>query len=420
MSGSGGRTRRYSPTATDFRWLLDPVSVDDFFERCFERETLHVGGRDAGYYGTVFSLGGFETLLYQSADALRPNMSCIRTEKDPAGIVATHENGIPTKFVTKSLLATVRAVLDGGYSLVVTGIDRHWLPLARLIREIEALFYNPLATVLFYSPPGVQGAPPHFDPYDNYILQIDGYKDWTIYPPKMVLPLASQLRSVTNESFGEPRSLRLCPGDLLYIPRGVVHEASSGDAASLHVTLYNHAYRWRDLICDIVERLAEQEIAFRRSVPLPVSRQIAAGASAAEAGAVDALAPLFRFCLERFAEVRSVGRHARRMVDRLLPLETGDTAMASWLDPLDASQCIAKRPGMLCYLYDDDDKIVIGFPGGKLATPAGIRPALEFIIRAGAPFELADLPGDMSHRSKEILIRRLVQAGLLFFPATSS
>jgi hypothetical protein len=271
--------------------------------------------------------------------------------------------------------------------------------------------------VLFYSPAQEQGAPPHFDPYDNYILQIFGEKDWKIYAPKIVLPLNRQLRSVSDEDPGDAIEVRLRPGDLLYIPRGVVHEASTGAAPSMHVTLYNYAYRWRDLLCDIVERLAEEDIALRRSVPVSVSRRIACGASAAEAGVADEVASLFRHCLDHFATARSVGRHARRFVDDLLPLALGDPDGPPVQGEVDGTSYVAKRHGMVCYLYDEDDKVVIGFPGGKMSGPSVIRPVLEFIAATDQPFRPADLPGNVSLRSKEVLVRRLLRDGLLFAPA---
>ena len=295
-------------------------------------------------------------------------------------------------------------------------VNQNWLPLARLLRELETFFLNPLDTVLFYSPPKVQGAPPHFDPYDNYVLQISGEKHWKIYQPKVVLPLNSQLRSITDENVGEPvHEVRMRPGDLLYLPRGVIHEAACGEEPSIHLTLYNYAYRWRDLLCDIVERLAEQDVALRRSVPLSVSREIACGASPEEAGVSDKLASLLHNCLANFATAGSIGRHARRMVDSLLPLELGNLD-AQPQGELDGSQRVAKRPGMVCYVHDDGDNVVIGFPGGKLSGPALIKSSLEFIAKSSEPFLLSELPGALSLQSKEVLVRRLVREGLLFFP----
>ena len=401
----------------DLRWLLGSISVDDFFERYYEKKFLHLADRDVGYYEPIFSAAAFEQLVYQSHDAVRANLTCIRTAKIESRIITEREVGVPARFVSKSLLSSLQAILNDGYSLVVMHVNQNWLPLARLLHELEVFFLNPLDTVLFYSPPKIQGAPPHFDPYDNYVLQIAGEKHWKIFNPKVVLPLHSQLRSVSDESLGDPVvELRMRPGDLLYLPRGVIHETSCGEEPSIHLTLYNYAYRWRDALCDIIERLAEQEVALRRSVPVSVSREIACGASAEEAGVTDTLASLLHYCLANFAKAGSIGRHARRLVDTLLPLELGNVE-AHLQGELDGSQCVAKRQGMVCYLYDEGDNVVIGFPGGKLSGPALIKPLLQFIARASEPFLLSELPGALSLRSKEAVVRRLVREGLLFFPA---
>ena len=403
--------------AQDLSWLLSPIALGNFLERYLEKEVLHIDGRDRGYYAPIFPTTAFEQMIFQSPETVRANLSCIRTSKTASGISTDRVFGVPAEFLSKSLLASLQGILASGYSLVIMHVDRNWLALARFLREIETVLLNPLDTVLFYSPPQVQGAPPHFDPYDNYILQISGEKDWKIYSPKIVLPLNRQLRSVSNEDLGDARELKLRPGDLLYIPRGVIHEASAGREPSMHLTLYNYAYRWRDLLCDIVERLAEREIALRRSVPISVARKIACGASAAEAGVADELASLLRYCLEHFAAARSVGRHARRFVDNLMPLELETPKQPSVRGDLDGLTYIGKRHGMVCYIYDEDDKVVIGFPGGKVSGPASIRPAMEFIAASGKPFRLADVPGDLSLRSKEVLLRRLIRDGLLLLPA---
>jgi hypothetical protein len=401
----------------DLSWLLSPVSLANFLNHYFEKQVLHINSRDRDYNLPIFSTAAFEQMVFQSPEAVRANLSCIRTSKTAAGLATDRLFGVPTEFLSKSLLASLQGILSSGYSLVIMHVDRNWLPMARLLREIETFLLNPLDTVLFYSPPRVQGAPPHFDPYDNYILQIAGEKDWKIYKPKILLPLNCQLHSIADQDLGDAIELRLRPGDLLYLPRGVIHEAGTDAKPSMHLTLYNYAYRWRDLLCDIVERLAEQDVALRRSVPVAVSRKIACGASAADAEVADEVASLLRYCLDHFARARSVGRHARRFVDNLLPLELAAFEEPAAHGDLDGAKCIAKRHGMVCYLHDENDKVVIGFPGGKVSGPALIRPALEFIAAACGPFRLEDLPGDVSLRSKEVLVRRLVREGLLFFPA---
>ena len=63
----------------DFSWLLDSISITDFFEQYYEKEILHIAGRGATYYEPIFSADAFESLVYQSADMVRANLTCIRT-----------------------------------------------------------------------------------------------------------------------------------------------------------------------------------------------------------------------------------------------------------------------------------------------------------------------------------------------------
>ena len=68
--------------------------------------------------------------------------------------------------------------------------------------------------------------------------------------------------------------LTLVPGDLLYLPRGTVHQAltPAGGAASLHLTVsVDRRQTWRDMLelglMGALETAAANNLAFRRTLP---------------------------------------------------------------------------------------------------------------------------------------------------------
>ena len=141
----------------------------------------------------------------------------------------------------------------------------------------------------YITPPGQQGLAPHFDDVDVWVCQTEGSKHWRVYsqvglglrdpegpaidpealqrglastdpPSALQRPLLAPLADIwatcssgdlAPEQFAESgvellMEVTLQVGDVLYIPRGCVHEAraaSGADGGSCHVTISTHQ-RW--------------------------------------------------------------------------------------------------------------------------------------------------------------------------------
>src|SRR5262249_43176052 len=205
--------------------------------------------------------------------------------------------------------------------------------------------------------------------------------------------------------------VKLRPGDLLYMPRGFIHETSTNETESIHITLISAPYCWADLLHHLVDEIAETEIALRKHVPLGAIREIASGGVLNDGVGAD-LARALRQFVDRAGLVAPVTRHLERFIDSLIPIGA-DLAPLQLAGEIDEKQRIAKKEGMICQVHDDGNRVVIRFPGGHLRGPATTRSALRFIASAVEPFRIADLPGSLSQRSKGVLVHRLLREGLL-------
>jgi hypothetical protein len=76
-------------------------------------------------------------------------------------------------------------------------------------------------------------------------------------------------------------------------------------------------------------------------------------------------------------------------------------------------QLVVRRPRHPCVVREEGDRAAIHFPGGGVAGPASIAPALRFVAEAQGPFRPRDLPGALPEDSKLLLARRLADEGLL-------
>lgn len=134
---------------------------------------------------------------------------------------------------------------------------------------------------LYLTPPNSQGFAPHYDDIEAFILQIEGKKRWRLYMPpneNEYLPRCSS-KNFDQSEIGEPiLDTIVSAGDLLYLPRGTIHQGMTIDNThSLHVTL--SVYQ-RNSWCDLLEKLlpqalkraAETNSCFREGLPLEYLR----------------------------------------------------------------------------------------------------------------------------------------------------
>lgn len=97
---------------------------------------------------------------------------------------------------------------------------------------------------MYVTPPGSQGLPCHADDHDVFVAQIGGSKSWLIKEPRsqdQQLPLSycpMPSHPPLNTSDPDVYQLILHPGDVLYLPRGVIYQARATDhVASVHVSI---------------------------------------------------------------------------------------------------------------------------------------------------------------------------------------
>ena len=159
---------------------------------------------------------------------------------------------------------------DAGGSLVVSQFHELHAPLAQLCRGLEKAFLHPVQANIYLTPPGAQGFRVHFDTHDVLVMQVSGAKSWRVWDD-IPFPLPSRATPWANKQSpaGVPHALTLNPGDALYLPRGVMHEAAAqtGDAPSLHITLGFLEASIADMLRELLEILEAENSALRASIP---------------------------------------------------------------------------------------------------------------------------------------------------------
>ncbi|MEU0198451.1 MULTISPECIES: cupin domain-containing protein [unclassified Streptomyces] len=126
----------------------------------------------------------------------------------------------------------VRRLLDAGATVVLANAE-HWVPAVReLCGQLTEDFGCEVEAHVFRTGAGHSGLVPHADGEDNFLLQLDGRKTWSLWAREGAAPSRAD-----PANLGRPTArVTLTPGDVLYIPVGWVHAATAGEEGSTHIT----------------------------------------------------------------------------------------------------------------------------------------------------------------------------------------
>jgi hypothetical protein len=396
--------------ATDFDLakLLRPVEPETFFRDTWEKGPLHVSRNDAGYYGGLFALADVDAVLAFS----RPRFLADDFKAGDGGGHTFLQGLLPDDESAATVLypdlAQVHAAFSRGKTISLTAMQHRWGPVAVLCRRLEEFFGSPVHTNLYLTPPGAQGFSAHFDTHEVFVLQIEGSKHWRFYGPARDLPLVDDWVPLEKERLGPPTlEAVLRPGDLLYLPRGHVHEAFTTDCTSLHLTVGVKPFRWIDLLRLVLDDVTARDVRFRQSLP---PGWLGGGQASALEGP---LRERLQALAEGFRAEESVERLAASFLGKMATLPGGHFAAPASAEAVGPDTVLERAPGVICRVVQGrDGRVSLRYPGGSLEGPPKIAAALRHIARTPR-FAVRSLPDDVSTEGKLVLVRRLVRDRVL-------
>jgi hypothetical protein len=381
--------------------LLEPLSFSTFYDAWYEKKPLLIKRHSPTFYASLLTIEGVNEHLgraHLSTPALR--MARNGEEIDTADY--TYPDSSPNSHwsdatVDKELLF---AKFYDGYTIILMEYEQHSGAMLRLRHEVERAFHAPVMTHVYLTPRNAQGFCPHWDPTNVFILQFTGTKEWAIYDSPVTLPTNGQLLYPGEWKRVEPTlTATLEPGDLLYIPRGFVHEARSGDAVSGHVTLELRALTWADLLRQIAEN-ANVDPWLRRSLPVDY-RSVAASDE-------------FLRHVHAFFDNADLPAYIERVhedfADDRLPDATDRLADYVKLPLIGAASRLQVRSAVCHELSNGGGKAVLRFDRKTLEFPASAARSIRFMMKA-REFAMGDLPG--SRKANLALCGTLVREGFL-------
>ncbi|GLD94868.1 hypothetical protein PINS_up003493 [Pythium insidiosum] len=184
------------------------------------------------------------------------------------------DNYVPEDGNPRAKKKNVSSLLNNRYSCQFYQPQRYVDGLYHLNAAFEEYFGCLAGASAYLTPPGAQALAPHHDDVEVFILQTEGRKKWKLYHPMVELP-GEHSSDLSEESIGNVwMELTLEEGDVLYFPRGVIHQAATDDVQfSTHVTIsvYQHQ-SWANflevVLPRIVRRAFDSDVTFRKGLPV--------------------------------------------------------------------------------------------------------------------------------------------------------
>ena len=396
--------------------LIAPYPSDRFASDIWEQAHLHVARDDPRYFDWLFRLQDLDELLCR--DNLRfPAVQVFLNGEQLGASQFTrawhYGRGSHSDLID---IDRVYELFDQGCTINILALDRLWSTVGAMNRGLETDLGYPVHTTAFLTPKAADNIPPHYDMVDVFALQISGTKRWRLWSSNTGLPLVGERRrtyDLDDPAVGEDRvidEVELKPGDSLFLPRGLIHQALTTEKHSLHITVgINPSRHWEavQLLCErALSRLAfeqdarralppglcREDIAVQQTDRERVTRLIAAFAREVEAqrgGALNAL------------ESRSVsGRYPARpgqLIERARV--TCDTV-------------VRRRAGLLSRSTVQNGQLWLEFHDKFLSFGLSLAPLFD-VVEKKASFAPADLPGGLSLDEKCAFVERLLNEGYL-------
>ena len=185
-----------------------------------------------------------------------------------------------------------------GCSLRLLAAHRRLPRVAGFAAELAAALGEHVGANLYLAPASSDGLARHYDSHDVLVLQCIGSKRWRLYADDY----ANGERPTGRAYDFDPRQhhvvgpidreVDMTPGDVLYLPRGIIHEVAPPTGDSLHVTFDVHTLTVGELAYRALRLATKKAEGLRVPVPrtlrlgTPVDDQFAAELAAEIAAAL--------------------------------------------------------------------------------------------------------------------------------------
>ena len=238
-----------------FQAILAPITLDEFYRDYFEKKPLVVTAASKKIkprYSDLLTLESIKALTEKHSMYYGRDLNVTKYKKG--------EDGVKRRITLDKVSGDddsdgdeSRGVLvdnselwsnyDNGCTIRLLCPHKYNDAIQSLLSTLELEFHCMVGANAYLTPAhSSQGFAPHYDDIDAYCLQLQGSKRWKVYEPTVKLPRTSSEDFTTKdlEDMEPVLDVTLEEGDLLYMPRGWIHQACTlrdNNKHSLHLTV---------------------------------------------------------------------------------------------------------------------------------------------------------------------------------------
>lgn len=250
-----------------FQMIISPISVERFFKNYWETKYLHIKRSKPEYFKSLLNSSTLDKMFRENSLYYTRNVDVVVYENEKKEIINPEGKATPV---------ALWDYYQNGCSIRVLNPQTYNEKLHLLVTTLQEFFGSMVGINVYLTPPGSQGFAPHFDDIEAFVLQLEGKKHWKLYQPSGDDILARfSSKNFKHEEIGSPFfDDVLEAGDVLYFPRGTIHEAKTDQSNhSLHITVsvyQNTAYIdfFEKVMPVALASAAKNCLEFRKGLPL--------------------------------------------------------------------------------------------------------------------------------------------------------
>lgn len=250
------------------QWILNPVQPDEFFGSFWEKNACQVQRQTPKYFAELISFEMIDEMLIRHHLEFTTNID-VTTYKDGVRQTLNPEG--------RAMPPAVWSSYADGCSIRILNPSTYLAGLRQVCSMLQEFFHCLVGANVYLTPPNSQGFAPHYDDIEAFVLQVEGRKRWRLYMPVKPTDMLARHSSGNFDQgeLDEPIFDEVLEaGDVLYFPRGTVHQAiTEKDQHSLHITLsvyqqQAYANLLENLMPMVLKNAVQQKMALRRGLPL--------------------------------------------------------------------------------------------------------------------------------------------------------
>jgi len=347
----------------------------------------------------------------------------------PISVIGSHlDRGVPEELRSSHPAhwtpAKVYERLAQGATVRIGNMARYF----PAVNDLAVLFESQLQTDahinLYLTPRRARAFAAHFDNHDVFIMQLAGRKRWQLFEQAEQWPLEvvyrgrlDWLRQLQDSATayppargGELQADRvLTAGDLLYVPRGQVHQVHTlDDEPSLHLTIATPVVTWYEVCVQALRGASMLTPDLRATVPV----DFATRPQAVDEACLDTVIAALRDSLDTTLLRATLATMGRDFIRSRRGHWRGTATSIEASGEVKSNSVLRVRPALLYHVHREPAQLLLSFWGRVIPIPIRCESMLDHVLMHQV-FRPCELPTHLGEQSRLVFTQALVQQGFI-------